>query len=363
MLLDRARLARMVAQIDKPAFTRADLVELVGALLPVDAPGDARALIEQIVDMVGVRVSAPREAYHREGHELFTLDAVIAEEQRIFDLIDAVDNRARLDMRAADLDGLSADQACAIVNIAASPYLVQPLQAPAGAGKAHSLQALRAGAHRANKEVLVVAPTGKAVDEAMRGGAGDRGLTVAKALTLIDDDRLNLDRRTVLVVDEASMVATPELRRVLEASTAAQAKMVLVGDAYQLAPVKARGGMFEQLCEDLPWSQRLSEVWRMRDAAERDASLVLRCARGNRLRKAIGWYRTHDRLHTGDPIAMAATPPPRISEPAPKAKTLRSSATDGRSLMPSTSVSTTTSPIPMLPAWRWPAINTSARAI
>ena len=33
-----------------------------------------------------------------------------------------------------------------------------------------------------------------------------------------------------------------------------------------------------------------------------------RCAaaRGNRLRKAIGWYRNHDRLHTGDAIAMAA---------------------------------------------------------
>ena len=44
----------------------------------------------------------------------------------------------------------------------------------------------------------------------------------------------------------------------------------------------------------------------MRDTDERDASLALRSARGNRLRKAIGWYRNHDRLHTGDPIAMAA---------------------------------------------------------
>ena len=45
---------------------------------------------------------------------------------------------------------------------------------------------------------------------------------------------------------------------------------------------------------------------RMRDGEERDASLALRCGRGNRLRKAVGWYRNHDRLHTGDPIAMAA---------------------------------------------------------
>jgi conjugative relaxase-like TrwC/TraI family protein len=305
LLLDRARLARMVARIDKPAFTRADLVELVGALLPVDAPTDPRALIEQIVDMVGVRVSATRDAHHREGHELFTVDAVIAEEQRIFDMIDEAYTRARLDVRAADLHDLSADQARVIANIADSPYLVQPLQAPAGAGKTHSLQALRAAAHRTNKDVLVLAPTGKAVDEAMRDHAGDRGLTVAKALQLIDEDQLDVDPRTVLVVDEASMVGTSQLRRLLEASTGGRTKIVLVGDAYQLAPVKARGGMFEQLCEDLPWSQRLGEVWRMRDQGERDASLALRSARGNRLRKAVGWYRNHDRLHTGDAIAMA----------------------------------------------------------
>ena len=209
-------------------------------------------------------------------------------------------------MRAADLAGLSADQARAIAAIAHSPHLVQPLQVPAGAGKTHSLRALRAAAHRTGKELLVLAPTGKAVDEAMRDEAGDRGFTVAKALLLLEAGKLNLDRRTVLVVDEASMVGTPELRYLLAAATAAHAKIVLVGDAYQLAPVKARGGMFEHLCDDLPWSQRLTEVWRMRDPAERDASLALRSARGNRLRKAIGWYRTHDRIHTGDAITMAA---------------------------------------------------------
>jgi conjugative relaxase-like TrwC/TraI family protein len=302
----RARLGRLVADIDKAACTRADLVEWVGALIPVDAPGDPRALIEQLVDAFGIRVSAPRAAHHREGHEMFTVDAVIAEEARIFDMVDAADTRARLDVRTADLADLSADQARAIAAIGHSPYLVQPLQAPAGAGKTHSLRALRAAAHRTGKQVLVLAPTGKAVDEAMRDDAGDRGFTVAKALQLLDAGKLNLDRRTVLVVDEASMVGTPELRYLLAATTAAHAKLVLVGDAYQLVPVKARGGMFEHLCADLPWSQRLTEVWRMRDPEERDASLALRSARGNRLRTAIGWYRTHDRLHTGDAIAMAA---------------------------------------------------------
>jgi hypothetical protein len=95
------------------------------------------------------------------------------------------------------------------------------------------------------------------------------------------------------------------LKKLLACAAVGRAKMVLVGDPYQLSPVKARGGMFENLCDDLPWSQRLGEVWRMRSTEERDMSLALRSAHGNRLRKAVGWYRNQGRLHTGDPIAMA----------------------------------------------------------
>ena len=74
---------------------------------------------------------------------------------------------------------------------------------------------------------------------------------------------------------------------------------------HQLAPVKARGGMFAQLCSDLPWAQKLSEVWRMRDPDERAASLALRDGGPAPLRRAVGWYASRGRLHTGDEIAMA----------------------------------------------------------
>jgi hypothetical protein len=63
--------------------------------------------------------------------------------------------------------------------------------------------------------------------------------------------------------------------------------------------------MFAQLCTDLPWTQKLSEVWRMRGPAERAASLALRDGGPAPVRRAVEWYRSHDRLHTGDPIAMA----------------------------------------------------------
>ena len=79
----------------------------------------------------------------------------------------------------------------------------------------------------------------------------------------------------MVIVDEAAMVGTDDLRRLLTATAAAATKAVLVGDAQQLAPVKARGGMFAQLCTDLPWTQRLSEVCRMRDPEERTSGPIL----------------------------------------------------------------------------------------
>jgi ATP-dependent exoDNAse (exonuclease V) alpha subunit len=234
------------------------------------------------------------------------LSRILAEEVAVLDLADARDDRAQLWVREEDTRGLSADQRAAVEAIGRSPWLVQPLSAPAGAGKTTSLRALRAAAHhRYDARVLLLAPTGRAVDVAVREGAGDEGLTIAKALQEVRNGTLTLGRGTVVVVDEAGMVGTDDLRQLLTATTTAGVKTVLVGDPYQLAPVKARGGMFAQLCADLPWTQHLSEVWRMRNPEERAASLALRDGEPATVGSAVDWYRDHDRLRCGDQIAMA----------------------------------------------------------
>ncbi|WP_445168553.1 MobF family relaxase [Mycolicibacterium sp. Dal123E01] len=305
--LSRTRLAAAAEKIDKAVFTRADLVEIIGAQLPVDGEQSPRAAVEAAVDDLGMRLSAPRAAHEREGHERFTLARILAEEAAVLDLVDAQNPRAMLRVQDEDTAGLSPDQKTAVENIGGSPWLVQPLSAPAGAGKTTSLRALvGATHHRYGAKVLVLAPTGQAVDVAMRERAGDEGMTIAKALQSLRDETLKLDPWTLVVVDEAGMVGTDDLRQLLTATTQAGAKTLLVGDAHQLAPVKARGGMFAQLCTDLPWTQRLSEVWRMTDPEERHASLALRDGEPKAIRDAVDWYRTHDRLHCGDAITMAA---------------------------------------------------------
>ena len=139
---DRRRLATMAEKIEKAAFTRADLVEMVGAQLPVDTERSPREVVEAAVDEIGMRLTGPRAAHQREGHERFTLDRILAEEAVLLDLVDARDPRAQLWVREHDTAGLSADQKRAVENIASSPWLVQPLSAPAGAGKTTSMRAL-----------------------------------------------------------------------------------------------------------------------------------------------------------------------------------------------------------------------------
>ena len=256
---DRARLAEAAEKIDKAAFTRADLTEIVGAQLPIDTERSPRELIEESVDTVAMRLTRPRRPHEREGHERFTLDRILAEEFDVLQMCDAQDVRAVMRVEQRHTADLSSDQARAVRNIAESPWLVQPLAAAAGAGKTTSMRALRATAHDFyNRRVLVWAPTGQAVDVAIREGAGDTGMTIAKALKDLRKGNLRLHPNTLVVVDEAAMVGTNDLRELLAATTAAGVKTVLVGDADQLAPVKARGGMFAQFCADLPWAQQLS---------------------------------------------------------------------------------------------------------
>lgn len=321
--VNRRAVAAMAARGDKAALTRADLIEVIGAQLPlIDAPvagshsaGDRgaatpRQLIEACVDAVGMRLSGPLLPHQREGSQRYTVDLILAEERRVFDLVDATNVRAMSWVRpehTAAVLGLSEQQHQVVSSIASTPQLVVPLSAPAGAGKTTSMWALRTIVERRQKaRVIVIAPTGKAVDVALAEGAASEGYTMHAALKRLAEGQLELGPFDVVVVDEAGMVGTGHWRQLLSATTAAGTKTVLVGDAHQLAPVKARGGMFAQLCDELPWTQRLSEVWRQHDPAERAASLALRDGGPAPVRRAIDWYQEHHRLACGDRVTMAA---------------------------------------------------------
>ena len=165
-----------------------------------------------------------------------------------------------------------------MATVVESDFLASVVVAPAGAGKTSSLKAARQAWEIAGKTVVGLAPTGKAADVMVGEHVAHESSTIAKALYGTEDlvpaqvaARLGWNKDTVVVVDEAGMVATPDVVRLLEITHAAQAKIVLVGDPQQYAAVKARSGMLATLAYELPDAVELTEVFRQRDVAEREA--------------------------------------------------------------------------------------------
>jgi ATP-dependent exoDNAse (exonuclease V) alpha subunit len=96
----------------------------------------------------------------------------------------------------------------------------------------------------------------------------------------------------VVVVDEAAMVGTRKLVRLLDHAERAGAKVVLVGDHYQLPEIDA-GGAFAGLAQRMH-ATRLAENRRQVHAWERAALAELRTGDP---RAAFDAYQAHGRIH------------------------------------------------------------------
>jgi hypothetical protein len=98
--------------------------------------------------------------------------------------------------------------------------------------------------------------------------------------------------RDVLVIDEAGMVGTRQLERVLSHAAEAGAKVVLVGDPQQLQAIEA-GAAFRSIHERHGGAE-IGEVRRQREDWQRDATRDL--ANG-KTGVALGAYRAHGMVH------------------------------------------------------------------
>ncbi len=74
----------------------------------------------------------------------------------------------------------------------------------------------------------------------------DRSFTADGLCNGVENGRIQLGPRTVVVMDEAGMADTERLSRLAELTAQSDSKLVLAGDSAQLGPIGA-GGLFEQL--------------------------------------------------------------------------------------------------------------------
>lgn len=299
--------------LTKSAYSRLDVIESVATLWPQNA--DPAQIVEQIESTVDAVLGQSLQITH--GHERpahkplytvkYTSEEVIREEAAM--IVAAMDRDPDLGITVDELTamataGLSADQRAAVEGIAVSDQRVTALVAPAGAGKTHSLSALKDVYGVNGRRLVGLAPSGPAADLLKTEGVADDAMTVALWRTLFEGGQNDWDANTVVVVDEAGMTSTPDLALLIDAASESGSKVVLVGDPYQLDAVNSRGGGLALLAAACDDSRELAEIWRQRDPGERTAGKALRDGSEPDIQAAAAFYDERGRIHAGAEVAM-----------------------------------------------------------
>ncbi|MFB9871094.1 Ti-type conjugative transfer relaxase TraA [Acetobacter farinalis] len=276
-------------------FTRQDLARFV----------DRQTADAEQFSAVMVRVEACPElvALGKDGHgrERFSTREMIGVEQRLEEASLAMGqsqgHAVPLAVRRAAMarDGLGDEQALAVGEVTKSRDL-SVVVGYAGTGKSTMLGVAREAWEEAGYRVRGAALSGIAA-EGLEAGAGIESRTLASLERAWERGFDLLERGDVLVVDEAGMVGSRQMERVLSAARSAGAKVVLVGDPEQLQAIEA-GGAFRAVAERVG-SVEITAVRRQREGWQQAATKELATGRtGEALGRyeAAGLVRGHDTL-------------------------------------------------------------------
>jgi ATP-dependent exoDNAse (exonuclease V) alpha subunit len=99
------------------------------------------------------------------------------------------------------------------------------------------LNVVAAAFEEAGCQVIGTATSGQAARNLGGEADIDNSRTIASLMWHLDHDRLRLDGRTLVILDEAGMTDDPDMLRLAGRISDAGAKLVVVGDDRQLGPV------------------------------------------------------------------------------------------------------------------------------
>lgn len=154
------------------------------------------------------------------------------------------ENKAKGDNREFILND---EQAAAVFHLSEKTGGFAIMQGAAGTGKSATLGAVQEVYKDKGYTVLGTAPTNKAVS-----GLRDDGIDAMSLQKLIidyQDQKLKIDSKTLLMVDEAGMADTRTLHTIASIAESTGAKVILTGDAKQLESVGSASS-FEMLSRE-----------------------------------------------------------------------------------------------------------------
>jgi len=265
---------------DRTAFDAGEILRSLCERLPAAAGLDLAALRQLTTRVLAdprlVELSVDDEHASSRRWTTGELLATETDALALADRLRAVPDRpVPIDEVEAALSGtkLSTEQAAMVRALTAGTGRLHVVVGPAGSGKTAALALARRVWRAAGRDVYGASLSALAAAN-MQSAAGIDACSLARLLGGLDSGR-GAQRLTgaVLVVDEAGMVSTRNLHRLLRHAHARDMTLVLVGDPAQLPEIGA-GGLFARLVDD--GAVRLAENRRQAQPWERAALASLR---------------------------------------------------------------------------------------
>ena len=260
--------------------------------------------IDQFNEVMGAMRNAPdlvELGQDGRDDDRFTTRDMIEAEQRLHRTAEMMAGKERHEVSGRDREAalaraeqrglvLSGEQAEALAHVTDGRDL-GTVVGYAGTGKSAMLGVAREAWEAAGYEVRGVALSGIAAEN-LESGSGIASRTIASMEHGWQNGRDMLTSRDVLVIDEAGMVGTRQMERVLSHAAEAGAKVVLVGDPQQLQSIEA-GAAFRSI-HDRHGGAEIGEVRRQREDWQRDSTRDLATGRTG---AAIHAYDAHGMVH------------------------------------------------------------------
>lgn len=286
-------------------FTTRDLVRFV------HRHSDGKAQFDSV--LAAVRASPDLVALGRDGRgeERFTSRDMLATEQRLEWQTEVLATRRGHGFNATSqtraiatfervATHLSPEQRGALNHVLKANDLAV-VTGYAGTGKSAMLGVAREIWGSAGYNVRGAALSGIAAEN-LEAGSGIYSRTVASLEHHWALGRELLDAHDILVIDEAGMIGTRQMERVISEAEKRGAKVVLVGDPEQLQAIEA-GAAFRSIaerhgCIEITGIRRQQEDW------QRDATRQLATGRTG---EALNAYRDHNMVHEATTREAART--------------------------------------------------------
>ena len=187
---------------------------------------------------------------------------------------------------------LNTSQKAAFDYAIASDSGIKNIIGMAGTGKSHTLKAIAEVYQQSGYEVKGLALSGIVAQNLSKDAYIEHSKTIHSFLSNYQGGYEAIDKKTVLVVDEASLVGTKQLSDIVKLTEDHQAKLIMVGDNQQLQAIDA-GGAYRGVINATSHAG-LDEIQRQSKESDKQASLNL--ATGN-VEAAFNHYRDSEAIH------------------------------------------------------------------